>query len=82
MYSLLRQVGWRRVAFVEAPALVGSLFVAEAFYRFGSFTLECAAFLVTWACASFLLSTIFTVGRRLLGRGPEGGDDAREQAIS
>jgi len=32
----------------QAPALGVSLVCAELFYKFHSFTLECAAFLVTW----------------------------------
>lgn len=30
------------------PALALSLLVAELFYRFGSFAVECLAFLLTW----------------------------------
>jgi hypothetical protein len=48
MIDLLRALrahparGWRLVGF--APALV----LAEMFYKFHSFTLECMAFLATW----------------------------------
>lgn len=32
----------------RVPALLVSLGVAELFFKFGSFTLECVAFLVLW----------------------------------
>ena len=30
------------------PALIAALLIAEMFFKFGSFTLECVAFLVLW----------------------------------
>ena len=48
MYTLVRLVPWRRLALEQAPALVLAWVIAESFYRFHSFTLECAAFLATW----------------------------------
>ena len=43
----------------QAPALGGSLLVAELFYRFHSFLLETGAFLATWFVADLVLrSTI------------------------
>lgn len=30
------------------PALLGALLIAEFFFKFGSFTLECVAFLALW----------------------------------
>lgn len=32
----------------QAPPLVVSFMIAETFYKFGSFALECAGFLGTW----------------------------------
>jgi hypothetical protein len=32
----------------QAPILAASLVIAELFYKFHSFTLECIAFLATW----------------------------------
>ena len=48
MYTLLRTVPFRNLLVAQAPALGGSLLLAERFYRFHSFTLECLAFLATW----------------------------------
>jgi hypothetical protein len=48
MHSLLTTIGLRQLLAAEAPALAGSFLMAEAFYKFHSFTLECLAFLATW----------------------------------
>ena len=48
MYSLIRALPARRLATEQLPALATAFVVAEVFYKFGSFALECAAFLVTW----------------------------------
>ena len=56
MYSLIQVLGWKHLAVTEAPALGASLVLAELFYKFHSFTLECAAFLATWCAISYLFS--------------------------
>ena len=48
MFELLRSSSLRQLLARQAPALVISLVVAELFYKFGSFSLECLGFLVTW----------------------------------
>ena len=48
MYTLIRLIPVRQLLFEEVPALATSLFIAEQFYKFHSFTLECMAFLATW----------------------------------
>lgn len=52
MYTLIRNTKSHRDLFVEGASLVFSLIIAELFYKFGSFSLECAAFLATWALTS------------------------------
>ena len=48
MYTLLRSVPLRALLSVQAPALLASFVIAELFYKWHSFTLECAGFLATW----------------------------------
>jgi hypothetical protein len=48
MYTLIRALPIRDILLEQLPALVVSLIIAEAFYKFHSFTLECIAFLATW----------------------------------
>jgi hypothetical protein len=49
MYTLLKSLRERQVYLSEPVSFVAALIIAELFYKFHSFTLECAAFLVTWA---------------------------------
>jgi len=58
MFSYVKQAGIPTVLAQEAPALVASFVIAEVFYKFHSFTLECAAFLVTWYGLSWVQSLI------------------------
>lgn len=48
MYTLLNRLGLKSFAARELPALFIAWLLAEVFYKFGSFTLESGAFLVTW----------------------------------
>ena len=64
MFELLRSSPLRQLLVRQAPALVISLVVAELFYKFGSFTLECLGFLATW----FVLDATFALVARALAR--------------
>jgi hypothetical protein len=48
MYSLTSQLSIRRLLSEQLPAIAVSMVLAELFYKFHSFTLECLAFLATW----------------------------------
>ncbi len=61
MYTYFRTARPRQALLVEAPALVVAMMVAEFFYKFHSFTLECLAFLATWLVINTTLS--FITGR-------------------
>ena len=56
MYTLIRHTGLRRELVAEASSLFLSMLAAELFYKFHSFTLECAAFLATWFAVSYVCS--------------------------
>ena len=64
MFELIRSVSLRQLLARQAPALAGSLLIAEFFYKFGSFTLECLGFLATW----FVLDAMFAGIARALAR--------------
>jgi hypothetical protein len=63
MYTLLRLLPLRRVCREQLPVLLASWLIAELFYKFHSFSLECAAFLATW----FALDAVVQGLRHLLG---------------
>jgi len=48
MFTLVRTLPLRRLLTEQAPTLGVSLAIAEVAYKFHSFLLEAAAFLVTW----------------------------------
>jgi hypothetical protein len=58
MYTLVNRLGLRSFATYETPALLLSWTIAEVFYKFGSFTLETGAFLITWYLTGFILQKI------------------------
>ena len=68
MFELLRSSTLRQLLARQAPALALSLIVAELFYKFGSFTLECLGFLATW----FVLDAVFAQVGRALSKPVEG----------
>ncbi len=58
MYTLIRAIPIRQLLLEQVPALLGSFFIAEVFYKFHSFTLECGAFLLTWFLLDLLVSSV------------------------
>ena len=61
MYTLLRSLPLSTLLSTQAPTLFASFVIAELFYKFHSFTLECLAFLATW----FVLDAAATTVRNL-----------------
>jgi hypothetical protein len=64
MYTLVQHLRSRQSLLVEVPALALSIVIAEVFYKFRSFTLECLCFLATW----FALSALFSLALRRFAR--------------
>lgn len=59
MFSLVKDLGIQVALRQEAVPFVIAFLIAEFFYKFHSFTLECLAFLATWSLLSFLQSLLF-----------------------
>lgn len=59
MFDLMRSLTVRDLLVREAPQLSLSFLLAEMFYKFHSFTLECIAFLVTWYVLGFVYDGVF-----------------------
>jgi hypothetical protein len=64
MYSYVKNVGVPAFFVREAPAFVVSFLIAELFYKFHSFSLECLAFLATWYALSWVQSLVIRTDRR------------------
>ncbi|RJG13545.1 hypothetical protein D3879_09980 [Pseudomonas cavernicola] len=58
MYTLLRLLPVKRLAYEQVPALTFAWIIAELFFKFHSFTLECAAFLATWFMLDALIQKV------------------------
>lgn len=58
MYTLVRTAGIRRAATCELTPIVISMFIAEMFFKFHSFTLECLAFIGVWTLLSFAANAV------------------------
>lgn len=66
MYALLRSLSLNQLLIQQIPVLIVCILIAEAFYKFRSFTLECIAFLITWYVIDAVVS--FLVKRFLPGQ--------------
>lgn len=69
MYQMLKSHGIRQALTQELPAAAVAMLAAETLYKFHSFTLECLAFLITWAIMSFGLAQFHTRKKALSSRG-------------
>lgn len=58
MLTFLRNLTVRSLLVAEAPSLAISIVIAELFYKFHSFTLECIAFLATWAVVGLISNAV------------------------
>lgn len=58
MYTLIRTLPTRELFWEQFLAFAISLVIAEVFYKFHSFTLECLAFLLTWYIFDFLIGFV------------------------
>lgn len=66
MYELIRRLTLRQLTFEQLPVFLVALTVAELFYKFRSFLLETAAFLVTW----YVLGALYAAMKSRLGPAP------------
>ncbi len=64
MFSLTQNLPARELFLYQAPTLGLSLVIAEFFYKFHSFTLECVAFLATWFVLDFVRQLVVDGLRR------------------
>ena len=58
MYTLIQSISLRRLILEQGLAFGFSLVIAEMFYKFHSFTLECLAFLATWYALDYVIQFI------------------------
>ena len=64
MYQLIHSMTASELFKRQLPPFMLAFVVAELFYKFKSFALECVAFLVTWYIFDLLLSVFFPAPTR------------------
>jgi hypothetical protein len=62
MYTLLTSISWRRIGSEQLPSIAIAWVIAELFYKFHSFTLECLAFLATWFAFDLIIQVFVRFG--------------------
>ena len=60
MFSLVKELGVQIALKREAAPFIVAFLIAEFFFKFKSFALECLAFLAIWFVLSFLQSLVFS----------------------
>ena len=65
MYQLLRALPTQQLLVRQLPSFLVAFMIAELFYKFHSFTLECLAFLVTWFVIDALVELPGVITRSL-----------------
>ena len=66
MFTLISRLPMRELLYRQAPTLFGALAIAELFYKWHSFLLETAGFLLTW----LVLDAVFGMIGKALGLAP------------
>ncbi len=67
MFAIAHLLPLRQLLAQQLPTLFVSLIIAEFFYKFHSFTLECLAFLGTWYVLGGLVKLLTDLFRQRLG---------------
>jgi hypothetical protein len=68
MYELINRLGWHRLAVEQLAPFLVSFAIAEFFFKFKSFALECIAFLATWFVLDAIWRAIGPRGRAIESR--------------
>jgi hypothetical protein len=64
MLEFMRALRGQGRLMAQLPGLVLAFLVAELFYKFHSFALECAAFLLTWLVIDLLVAGVARLATR------------------
>ncbi len=58
MHKLIKAMSIREFLVQQVPGITLAIIIAELFYKFHSFTLECLAFLATWYIIDLVYSLL------------------------
>lgn len=63
MYTILSLLPNKKVLFKQIPQFSVACIIAELFYKFHSFTLECGLFLITWLVIDFGSKWVISISK-------------------
>lgn len=64
MFQLFKFLSAQQLVLQQLPVFLVSFFVAVLFYKFGSFAIECIAFLATWAVLDLISDWFLARGKK------------------
>ncbi|MGX1159915.1 hypothetical protein FBY31_1724 [Arthrobacter sp. SLBN-100] len=64
MFQLFKFLSTQQLVLQQLPVFLISFGIAAYFYKFGSFAIECIAFLVTWAVLDLISDRLFTRSKK------------------
>jgi hypothetical protein len=64
MYSVIKGRPVKSMLIEQLPSLAAAFLIAEVFYKFKSFSLECLAFLATWLVLDWAWTSMLALLRR------------------
>jgi hypothetical protein len=64
MYQLFTSLKGQDLALRQLPVFLVSFVIASLFYKFGTFALECLAFLATWAVLDLVVAGILKIATK------------------
>ncbi|CAH0137125.1 hypothetical protein SRABI26_00381 [Arthrobacter sp. Bi26] len=64
MFQLFKSLSAQQLVLQQLPVFLISFFIAAFFYKFGSFAIECIAFLTTWAALDLVSDCLFSKGKK------------------
>lgn len=67
MFQLFKFLSAQQLVLQQLPVLLISFAVAALLYKFGSFAIECIAFLATWAVLDLISDWLFARGKKQVG---------------
>ena len=67
MFQLFKFLSAQQLVLQQLPVFLISFGIAAFFYKFGSFAIECIAFLATWAVLDLVSDWLFTRSKKQVG---------------
>jgi hypothetical protein len=81
MFQLFKFLGAQQLVLQQLPVFLVSFGLAAFFYKFGSFAIECLAFLATWAVLDLMSDRLFSRAGKPAGAAPDKSPASRTHPL-